>query len=159
MRNALAATVAILLAACTPPAQNNADTTASPVPPDIARAVEASMPGLTIVSGASDGDGEFEVTGTLDGQEYELDLLGPEGGWRVVEVQRDIAWGDAPQAVRDLIATTPGTFLPERVIESGQPANGSVIYLLFAPGTPEGTEPQISVRYFDNEASIMPPAH
>lgn len=158
MRNALVATVAVLLAACTPPSQN-ADTVASPVPPEIARAVEASMPGLTIVSGASDGDGEFEVTGTLDGQEYELDLLGPVGGWRVVEVQRDIAWGDAPQAVRDLIATTPGTFLPERVIESGQPADGSVVYLLFAPDAPAESEPQLSVRYFDNEASIMPPAH
>jgi len=157
MRNVPVVAIAILLAACTPPAQN-AEGPDSPVPPDIARAVEASMPGLTIVSGAADGDGEFEVTGRLDGQEYELDLLGPEGGWRVVEVQRDIAWGDAPQAVRDLIATTPGAFLPERVIESGQPADGSVVYLLFAPGQVSG-EPQLSVRYFDNEAAIMPPAH
>lgn len=152
------AIIAILfVAACTPPQE--AEGPASPVPPDIARAVEASMPGLTIVSGAADGEGEFEVTGTLDGQEYELDLLGPEGGWRVVEVQRDIAWGDAPQAVRDLVATTPGTFLPERVIESGQPADGSVVYLLFAPGQVSGDEPQLSVRFFDNDAAIMPPAH
>jgi hypothetical protein len=152
------AIIAILfVAACTPPQE--AEGPALPVPPEIARAVEASMPGLTIVSGAADGEGEFEVTGTLDGQEYELDLLGPEGGWRVVEVQRDIAWGDAPQAVRDLIATTPGTFLPARVIESGQPADGSVVYLLFAPDAPASSEPQLSVRYFDGEASIMTPAH
>ncbi len=157
MRNALIVIAALQIAACTPPAQNNAEPLASPVPPEIESAVVASMPGVTILSGAADGEGEFEVTGALDGHEYEFDLLGPEGGWRVIEVQREIVWGDAPQAVRDLIATTPGAFLPERVIESGRPADGSIVYELFAPGAPEA--PSMEVRYFDGQAAILPPAH
>ena len=154
----LACTILLLAAACSQPPQTIE--APSVVPPEIAAVVSAAMPGVEIESGAPDGEGEFEVTGTLDGQEYEFDLLGPEGGWRVVEVQRDIEWGEAPQAVRDLIATTPGTFLPERVIESGQPGNGGIVYLLFAPGASEAPgEPDLAVRYFDGEAAIMPPSH
>jgi len=113
------------------------------------------MPGVTIVSGAADGEGEYEVTGMLGGQEYEFDLLGPDGGWRVTEIQRDIAWGDAPAPVRNLIATTPNTFLPERVIESRQLAGNSVVYVLSSPSVSEAIE----VRLVDGEAAIMPPAH
>jgi hypothetical protein len=155
MRIALAA-VALLAAACAPPTP---DTEATPpaVDAEIVSAVNAAMPGVTIVSGEADGEGEYEVTGTLNGQEYEFDLMGPEGGWRVVEIQRDIVWGDAPAAVRDVAATAPNAFLPERVIESRQPVDGSVVYELFAPGAPE--TPAMEVRLLDGEAAIMPPAH
>ena len=161
MRRSLFA-VALALGACTPPASETETaapsiTTASPVDPAIAAAVETAMPGVTITSGAADGAGEYEVTGLLGGQEYELDLMGPGGGWRVVEIQRDIAWGDAPTPVRDLVATAPNGFLPERVIESRQPVDGSVVYELFAPGAPNA--PTMEVRFLDGEAAIMPPAH
>jgi hypothetical protein len=154
--------VAMLFAvtACTPPTQPTAEETpASPsaVDPAIAAAVEQAMPGVTITGGAGDGAGEFEVTGISAGQEYEFDLMGPEGGWRVVEIQRDIAWGDAPAAVRDVVATAPNAFLPERVIESRQPADGSIVYELFAPGAPDA--PTMEVRFMDGEAAVMPPAH
>jgi hypothetical protein len=156
------ATVAVLFAvACTPPTQNSdppaVTPEALPVPPDIAEVVAAAMPGVAITSGATDGAGEYEVTGTLSGQEYEFDLMGPDGGWRVVEIQRDIAWADAPAPVRDVVATAPNGFLPERVIESRQPADGSVVYELFAPGAAD--TPAIEVRFLDGEAAIMPPAH
>ncbi len=153
--------LAVTLAACTPPAEKAADapqTAAnSPVDPAIAAVVEVAMPGVTITSGAADGAGEYEVTGMANGQEYEFDLMGPDGGWRVVEIQRDIAWGDAPAPVRDVVATAPNGFLPERVIESRQPADGSVVYELFAAGAPDA--PAMEVRFMDSEAAIMPPAH
>jgi hypothetical protein len=68
---------------------------------------------------------------------------------------RDIAWGDAPQAVRDLIATTPGTFLPDRVIEQAPGADGSVIYELWSASASE----PIDVSYTNGQAAIMPPRH
>lgn len=158
MRIVIAAAV-LLAAACTPPAPTTETPPASAVDPAIASVVSAAMPGVTIVSGEADGEGEYEVTGTLNGQEHEFDLMGPEGGWRVVEIQRDIVWADAPAPVRDVVATAPNAFLPERVIESRQPqpGDGGVIYELFAPGTPDA--PAIEVRFMDGEAAIMPPAH
>ncbi|MEZ5959648.1 MAG: hypothetical protein R3C30_04375 [Hyphomonadaceae bacterium] len=68
---------------------------------------------------------------------------------------RDIAWGDAPQAVRDLIATTPNTFLPDRVIEQAPGVDGSVIYELWAVSASE----PIDVSYANGQAAIMPPRH
>lgn len=154
---ALVLIAAVFAAACSPqtPPPPLPTPEALPAPPHIVHAVQAVMPGVVITSGATDGEGEYEATGTLNGQEYEFDLLGPEGGWRVVQIQRDIAWGDAPAPVRDLIATTPNAFLPERVIESRQTADDSLIYIL---SSPSASEP-IEVRYMDGEAAIMPPAH
>ena len=68
---------------------------------------------------------------------------------------RDITWGDAPQAVRDLIATTPNTFLPDRVIEQAPGADGSVIYELWSASASE----PIDVSYANGQAAIMPPRH
>ena len=70
MKRALFA-LAVALAACTPPAEKADDTpetpAASAVDPAIAAVVEAAMPGVTIVSGAADGAGEYEVSGALNG--------------------------------------------------------------------------------------------
>lgn len=151
----LLSAAALVLAACSPPAPTETETQA--VDPAIAAAVTAAMPGVEIVSGEADDDGEYEVAGTLGGDAYEFDLLGPEGGWRVVQIQRDIAWVNAPESVRLTAMEAPGAFEPQRVIESRQPADGSVIYLLFAPGTPD--EPTMEVRFLDGEAAVMPPAH
>ncbi|MEZ5972318.1 MAG: hypothetical protein R3C31_10960 [Hyphomonadaceae bacterium] len=67
----------------------------------------------------------------------------------------DIVWGDAPQAVRDLIATTPNTFLPDRVIEQAAGADGSIIYELWSASVSE----PIDVSYANGQAAIMPPRH
>lgn len=68
---------------------------------------------------------------------------------------RDIIWGDAPQAVRDLIATSPNTFLPDRVIEHAAAPDGSVMYELWSSSASE----PIDVSYADGQAAIMPPRH
>ncbi len=68
---------------------------------------------------------------------------------------REIVWGDAPQAVRDLVATTPNTFLPDRVIEQAPGADGSVIYELWSASVSE----PIDVSYANGQAAIMPPRH
>ena len=149
---------ALLLAACSPPASTTEETAgASAVDPAIAAVVAAAMPGVEITGGEADGQGEYEVAGTLNGEAYEFDLMGPEGGWRVVEIQRDIAWINAPEAVRIAAIGAAGSFEPQRVIESRQPADGSVIYELFAPDAPDA--PAMEVRFMDGEAAVMPPAH
>lgn len=162
MRPIFAAAALLFAAACTPPAQNAeapAGSAAQGVDPQIAQVVTAAMPGVTITNGAADEEGEYEVTGTLNGWEYEFDLMGPDGGWRVVEIQRDIAWADVPAAVRAAVAAAPNAFEPARAIESRQPQPGDalVIYEIFAPGNPDA--PAMEVRFQDGEAAIMAPAH
>ncbi|HVK79913.1 MAG TPA: hypothetical protein VM915_04810 [Verrucomicrobiae bacterium] len=151
---------ALALAACSPPAEQaapEASVAAAPaVDPAIAAVVSAAMPGVTIVRGESDGEGEFEVTGTLNGQEYEFDLMGPDGGWRVTEIQRDIAWADTPEAVRAVVTAAPNAFEPARVIESRQLVDTSVVYIVYALGA---DTPVMEVRLLDGEAAILPPAH
>jgi hypothetical protein len=150
--------VAVLLAACSPPAQTKTDApAAAEIDPAIATVVTAAMPGVEIVSAEADGEGEYEVTGTFGGQEYEFDLMGPDGGWRVVEIQRDIVWTDAPDAVRTAATAAPDAFEPVRVIESRQPVDNSVVYELFKAGVTAA--PSMEVRFMDGEAAVMPPAH
>lgn len=150
---------ATLLAACTPPQQASPGSGAdASVDPAIVAAVTGAMPGVAITGGEADGAGEYEVTGTLNGQDYEFDLMGSEAGWRVVEIQRDIAWADAPAPVRAAAGGAPNAFEPARVIESRQTADGSVVYELFAPGAAPGA-PTMEVRFMDGEAAVMPPAH
>lgn len=159
MRHLFVLTAALMFVACTPPAtqtETPASEANAALDPAIVSAVEAAMPGVVIRGGESDGAGEFEVAGTLNGQDYEFDLLGPDGGWRVVEIQRDIAWADAPASVRAAVGVAPNSFEPARVIESRQPADGSVVYELFTEGA---TAPTMEVRFLDGEAAVMPPAH
>ena len=155
------AVIACTVIACTPPATtiDNGETASSGVDSAIADVVTQAMPGVVIAGGQADGAGEYEVTGTLNGQEYEFDLMGPDGGWRVVEIQRDIAWTQAPDEVRIAAAAAPNAFEPERVIESRQPqgGDGGVIYELFAPG--QADAPAMEIRFMDGEAALMPPAH
>jgi len=158
MRHLLALSAALLFAACTPPASQTTETPEAnaALDPAIVSVVEAAMPGVVISGGQADGEGEFEVSGTLNGQDYEFDLMGPDGGWRVVEIQRDIAWADAPAPVRAAVGVAPNSFEPARVIESRQPADGSIVYELFTEGA---TAPAMEVRFLDGEAAVMPPAH
>jgi hypothetical protein len=147
---------ALLLAACSPPAPTEAPV-APAIDPAISEVVTAAMPGVEIISAEADGEGEYEVTGMFGGEAYEFDLMGPGGGWRVVEIQRDISWTDTPDAVRTAAAAAPNAFEPIRVIESRQPVDNSVVYELFAPGVTDA--PSMEVRFMDGEAAVMPPAH
>ena len=157
MRTGLLAFATFALASCGETTTEVEVLTPNGVDPEVMSAVMDAMPGVTVTGGEADGAGEYEVTGMIDGREYEFDLMGPDGGWRVVEIQRDIAWGDAPAPVRDVVATAPNAFLPERVIESRQPVDGSIVYELFAPGATDA--PAMEVRFMDGQAAIMPPAH
>jgi hypothetical protein len=150
--------IALMLAACSPAVETKTDAPAgAEIDPAIATVVTAAMPGVEIVSAEADGEGEYEVTGTFGGQEYEFDLMGPDGGWRVIEIQRDIAWSDAPDVVRTAAAAAPDAFEPVRVIESHQPVDNSIVYELFKAGVADA--PSMEVRFLDGEAAVMPPAH
>lgn len=166
MRAALIVVVAAL-AACTPPASEApADSTGPTVvqeaPAEAAALVQAAMPGFTIMSVEREdvsGQTEWEIAGTdAQGTPYEFDIMQSNAGFSVLEIQRDIPWEEAPQAVRDAVAAAPNGFEPVRVIESRQPADGSVVYELFTVEQP-AHQAVMEVRYVDGEAAAMPPAH
>ena len=96
----------------------------------------------------------FDVEGARpDGSEVELDMLQEDNGsFRVVEVQRDIAWDDVPAGARAVTDNVDGMFVPFRVIESVQ-NDGTVIYELFADGKPDAPSAEISVK--DGAAEML----
>jgi len=164
IRSALTA-LALAAAACSSPASDTPppDAAAPAVPTDIAAVATAAAPGLTITDGELNASKtEYEVTGTLpNGDEIELDLVQSNGAWSVLEIQRDVPWSTVPEPVRAAAATVPNPFEPVRVIESTQPADGSVVYELFSPagqaGTPP-TGPAVEVRWLDGKAAVITPA-
>ncbi|MBW3618547.1 MAG: hypothetical protein KY446_12555 [Proteobacteria bacterium] len=130
-------------------------TAAAGLPPAVVAAVRAAQPDFTIAEAElklRDGRRYYDVEGRLpDGSEIELDLLESDGAWAVVEIQRDIAWADAPQPVR-AAAAAGRAVNPVRVIESRQ-TDGRVIYELFAPGRPAA--PALEVMFDRGEASVL----
>jgi len=147
----LAATV--LGAAVAAPVLSEPKVAASDLPPPVVAAVEAAEPGITITQAElkeRDGRRYYDVEGAVGGEEIELDLLElPSGLWSVVEIQRDIDWATAPEAVR----TAAGNVSPVRVIESRQAADGAVIYELFAEGRP--ADPSLEVMWKDGQAKVL----
>ena len=76
-------------------------------------------------------------------------------GWRVVEVRREMAWDQAPKAVRDVVATSPQAIVPDRVEEVFQPGAEGVTYDLYT-----GDNVALTVRDLgDGQAAIMPAPH
>ena len=135
---------------------------ASAVPPEIATVVSAAAPGITITNGELDATNEYEATGRMpNGDEIELDLVQSNGAWTVLEIQRDVPWSSVPEPVRAAATAAPNSFEPVRVIESRQPADGSVVYELFSAAdqnrpTPGG--PSMEVRWHDGKAAVITPA-
>lgn len=121
--------------------------------PAVVAVVTAAAPGIVITEAEHkprDGRRYYDVEGRLpNGSEIEFDLLLTASGWQVVEVQRDIAWADAPAPVR---AATPKGATPVRVIESKQ-TDGSIIYELFAAGQPK--DPAIEVMWKNGQAKVL----
>ena len=142
--------LALLLAA---PAANAQPST---IPPEVAAAVRAAMPQMTIGEAElkeRDGRRYYDVEGTLPGgAEIELDLLQTATGWSVVEIQRDIPWAEAPHPVHGAAAGPTKGVAPARVIESRQ-ADGTIIYELFAPGRPD--TPAVEVMWKDGQAKVL----
>lgn len=130
---------------------------AAELPAGVAKLAEATVPGMKIAEAErKDRDGRtyYDVEGTRpDGSEVEIDMLVlPDGSLKAVEVQRDIAWADAPAPVR-AAAATADAFTPERVIESRQVEDGRTIYELFAPGKPK--EPAMEIAWKDGKATLL----
>jgi len=138
------------------PVTNTSEISANALDAEVVALIERTVPGMVI------GDVErkeregriyLDVEGKRpDGSEVELDVLQEGVGWRLVEVQRDIAWDKAPGPVAAAARAAPGTFTPERVIESTQ-TDGTVIYELFAPGRTD--EPAMEIRVRDGKAEVL----
>jgi hypothetical protein len=128
------------------------------VPAEVMEAAQAARPGFTATEAESetrDGRSYFDIGGTLpDGSEIEFDIMEEDGGWRVVETQRDIAFAAAPAPVRQAALARDAAFAPTRVIESVQ-ADGLVIFELYAEadGDPQGRK--VEVRWDGNAATIL----
>lgn len=155
----------VIVAACQPgdeaaapkaPETKITATAASNIPDAVRQAVLAARPTMTISEAElkeREGRRYYDVEGTADGAEIELDLLETPQGWQVVEIQRDIAWASAPEPVRAAAEAARRGVAPVRVIESTQAADGAVIYELFAEGQP--ATPSLEVRWKDGRAEVL----
>ena len=125
------------------------------LPQGVRDAVLAKVPGMKIAETERKERGGkifYDVEGTRpDGSPVELDLIEEAGKFRVVEMQRDIAWADAPAPVRAAAGAAADAFTPARVIESTQ-EDGTVVYELFAPG--KADEPAAEVNWKDGKAAL-----
>jgi hypothetical protein len=137
------------------PAADIAKVAAADLPPGVRDAVLAKVPGMKIAEAERKERGGkifYDVEGTrADGSEVELDLIEEAGKYRVVEMQRDIAWADAPAPVRAAAGAAADAFTPARVIESTQ-EDGTIVYELFAPG--KADEPAAEVNWKDGKAVL-----
>lgn len=173
MKPALSALAAVaILGACSPPQDQKTEaapgplppgpetqvTTVSPadLPPALAALVQQTVPGMTVAEVERKEREDrvyYDVEGTRpDGSEVELDIQQIGDRFEVVEIQRDVAFGDMPAAAQTAARAATGAFAPERIIESAQ-TDGSVIYELFAPSQP--AEPAMEVRVKDGKAEIL----
>ncbi|RYD40864.1 MAG: hypothetical protein EOP63_16860 [Sphingomonadales bacterium] len=125
------------------------------LPQGVRDAVLAKIPGMKIAEAERKERGGkifYDVEGARpDGSPVELDLIEEAGKYRVVEMQRDIVWADAPEPVKAVAAAAPDAFAPARVIESTQD-DGTIVYELFAPG--KADEPATEVNWKDGKAML-----
>ena len=153
------ATGVIVLAACnpaSPPETSITPTAAADIPEAVRAVVLSARPGMVIAEAElkeRDGRRYYDVEGTVDGADIELDLLETPQGWRVVEIQRDLAWTAVPAEVRAAAETARGGFVPVRIIESVQAEGGAVIYELFADGQP--ATPALEVRSHNGRTEVL----
>lgn len=145
----LATTGTAAIAAPEAPKTEISQVSATELPAAVMAVVRQAMPEMTVTEAelkVREGRRYYDVEGKLpNGDEIELDILQEDEGWKVVEIQRDIAWAEAPAAVRSLAAAQPKAFEPVRVIESRQ-TDGSVIYELFAANRPDTPSREIMLK-------------
>lgn len=137
------------------PAADIREVAEADLPQGVRDAVFAKVPGMKIAeTERKERDGKilYDVEGARpDGSPVELDLIEEAGKYRVVEMQRDIAWADAPAPVKAVAAAAADAFTPARVIESTQ-EDGTVVYELFAPG--KAGEPATEVNWTGGKAVL-----
>ena len=123
------------------------------VPAPVLAAARAARPGFVPAEAESErreGRLYFDIEGRLpDGSEIEFDIMAQGGAWRVVETQRDIAFAEAPDAVRAAARARDPALAPVRVIESVQ-ADGLVIYELYA-----AQDRKIEVKWDGRTAEVL----
>jgi hypothetical protein len=138
------------------PATNSSSVAADALPAALRAVAEKSVPGMIITEAERkerEGRVYYDVEGRRpDGGEVELDVLQDGANYKLVEIQRDIAWSDAPQAAQAAAKAQKGAFEPERVIESTQ-TDGTIIYELFAPG--RKAEPAMEVKMAGGKAEVL----
>jgi hypothetical protein len=126
------------------------------LPPQLLSVVTNAVPGMQVEEverKEREGRVYYDIEGKrADGSEVELDLLQEGESYKIVEIQRDIAWPEAPESARAAAAASGKAFEPVRVIESTQ-TDGSVIYELFAQGAPD--KPSLEVRVVDGKAEVL----
>ena len=131
----------------------------SDVPAAVIETVRAAQPDLQLAEASAerrDGRNYYDMEGTLpDGSELELDLLEEDGSWRVVEIQRDIAPGDAPAPVRAVLEKAENGFAPARVIESRQAGEDLTIYEFYS-SAPQGEAPRkLEIKFDGTKAELL----
>jgi hypothetical protein len=157
--------IAALLAgaACSPPAQDE-----TPVPIEGApQAAEAPAEVLAAIAAAdasfvpseaiednTTGARMFKVKGAGANGEITYSVMHANEGWQVIETRRPLNWGDAPEAVRNVVATSPQAIVPDRVEEVVQPSVEGKMYDLFT-----GDALALIVHEANGRAAIMPAPH
>lgn len=159
MRLLTGAILAASLTACATSPSTEVEITelsAAELPADVRRLAESAASGFVVNEAqrkVRDGRTYYDVEGELpDGSEIEFDILVTPVGPEIVEIQRDVAWTDVPVAVRSAAEAAAPGLMPARVIESRQ-TDGTVIYELFAPGTP--ADPAMEVSLIDGAAAVL----
>ena len=161
------ATGVMIVAACGPtepegpvanaaPATDITPTAAADIPEAVRSVVLAARPGMVIAEAERkerEGRRYYDVEGALAGADIELDLLETPRGWEVVEIQRDLPWTAVPAGVRAAAEGARAGFIPVRIIESVQAADGAVIYELFADGQP--ATPALEVRAAGGRIEVL----
>ena len=153
------ATGVIVLAACnpaSPPETSITPTAAADIPEAVRSVVLAARPGMVIAEAElkeREGRRYYDVEGALAGADIELDLLETPRGWEVVEIQRDLPWTAVPTCVRAAAEGARAGFIPVRIIESVQAADGAIIYELFADGQP--ATPALEVRAAGGRIEVL----
>lgn len=126
------------------------------LPASVTAAIAAERPDFTVeevLKKVRDGRTYYDVEGEVaDGSELEFDVLLDGETATIVEIQRDLAWDEVPDAVKSVTLIASEGAVPVRTIESTQ-TDGSVIYELFAEGQP--ADPAYEVRVHGGTVELL----
>ena len=109
---------------------------------------------VEVLKKVRDGRTYYDVEGELpSGDEIEFDVLMTSSGPEIVEIQRDIPWGDVPRDARIAVEGTNTDGLEvARVIESTQ-TDASIVYEIFVAG--HKSEPRFEVQVKDGQSKML----
>ncbi|MEQ8299510.1 MAG: hypothetical protein RH945_03100 [Hyphomonas sp.] len=126
------------------------------MPASVVSAISAERPGFEaseVLRKDRDGRTYYDVEGlTAEGAELEFDILMHGDQAEIVEIQRDLAWSEVPDEVKEIVPGVGAGIVPARIIESVQ-TDGSVIYELFAEGAP--SDPAHEVRVHGGTVELL----